>query len=379
MATDADTQPIVEFRGVGKTYGRTAILAGVNLTVDAGDFTVLYGPPASGKTVLLRCLLGLEHPTEGGIRLRGEDVTTRAAAERNVGYVPQSFALYPHLSVHDNIAYPLRLAGVGKRDVEPEVSQAAEMLKIADLLGKRPDQLSGGQKQRVAIARGIVKRTDLFVLDDPLAGLDFKLREQLFDDLRQMQQAWNVAFLYSTSDPIEAMTLAETIALLDGGSVQEVGPPERLYDVPQRTETMRLLGFPRANLLRGRITARPDGLWCSAGPFEFPVAAGHGSGTYWDGATIEVGIRPESIALEAADPSAGQLRAQAQVLLREDLGGEEIVYLETRAATLTSVVRHDALAAPLGDETVIGLDPRAAILFAPDGARIGQGATAAHG
>ncbi|MGH2531482.1 MAG: ABC transporter ATP-binding protein [Thermomicrobiales bacterium] len=376
---EPERQPIVEFRGVGKTYGGTTVLSGVDLMADAGDFTVLYGPPASGKTVLLRCLLGLEHPTEGGIRLRGEEVTRLPAAERNVGYVPQSFALYPHLSVHDNIAYPLRLAGMSGRDAEPAVAQAARMLKIADLLGKRPDHLSGGQKQRVAIARGIVKQTDLFVLDDPLAGLDFKLREQLFDDLRQMQQAWNVAFLYSTSDPIEAMTLADTVAVLDGGSVQEVGPPRRLYDEPRRTATMRLLGFPRANLLPGRITARPDGLWCSAGPFEFSVAAGHGSGTYWDGATIEVGIRPESLALDAADPAAGQLRAPARVLLREDLGGEEIVYLEARGAMLTSVVRHDALVAPLGDETVIGLDPRAAILFAPDGARIGQGATSAHG
>lgn len=371
--------PIVEFRGVGKTYGRTEVLAAVDLTVDAGDFTVLSGPPACGKTVLLRLLMGLEHPTSGEIHLRGEDVTRMPAAERNIGYVPQSFALYPHLSVHGNIAYPLRLAGVSARDAEPAVVHAAEMLKITDLLGKRPDQLSGGQKQRVAIARGIVKQTDLFVLDDPLAGLDFKLREQLFDDLRQLQQAWNVAFLYSTSDPIEALTLADRIALLDGGRVQEAGAPERLYDHPARAETMRLLGVPRANFLDGQMSSRPDGLWCAAGPFAFPVDAGHGSGTYWDGAMIAVGIRPESITLDAVDPAAGQLRTPARVLLREDLGGEEIVYVDAHGATLTCVVRHDALAGPMGDETVVALDPRAAVLFAPDGTRIGQGATLTHG
>jgi ABC-type sugar transport system ATPase subunit len=142
---------------------------------------------------------------------------------------------------------------------------------------------------------------------------------------------------------------------------------------------MRLLGFPRANFLTGHLASRPDGLWCTAGPFEFPVARDHQSGTYWDGAAIEVGIRPESLTLDAAGPDSGQLRAPGRVLLREDLGGEEIVYVEVRGATLTSVVRHDAHAAPLNDETVIGLDPRAAALFAPDGARIGGGAILTHG
>jgi ABC-type sugar transport system ATPase subunit len=373
-AAETEPQPIVEVRGLTKVYGHVPVLRDINLTVDPGDFTVVYGPPAAGKSVLMRLLMGLEQLTSGTIWLRGRDVTGVAPADRNIGYVPQSFALYPHLSVHDNIAYPLQLAGVKGSAAEPAVRQAAEMLNITDLLGKRPDQLSGGQKQRVAIARGIVKQTDLFIRDDPLAGLDFKLREQLVDDLKQLQQTWNVAFLYNTSDAIEALTLADHVAVLANGSIQEAGPPNRLYNAPEQRETMQLLGFPRTNFLTGRLSARPDGLRCLAGPFEFPVQLTEEHGAYWDGAPVSVGIRPESILLDGSGLDAGALRSSAQVLLREDLGGEEIVYLDARDTPLTTVIRHDVQSPAENDVTTIHLDPRRIFLFAVDGARIGQGA-----
>ena len=174
--------------------------------------------------------------------------------------MPQSFALYPHISVSDNIAYPLKLAKVNQRERDPIVRHAAEMLKITDLLQKRPDQLSGGQKQRVAIARGIAKQTDLFVLDDPLAGLDFKLREQLVDDLRELQASAGMTFLYTTSDAIEALTLADTVGRARSGSHRRGRSARaRCTKHPPLRPTMRLLGFPGANFLRGRWLSR-DGI-----------------------------------------------------------------------------------------------------------------------
>jgi multiple sugar transport system ATP-binding protein len=371
--TQTDPAPIVEIRNVSKRFGRKTIINDLSLMAQTGDFTVVYGPPSSGKTVLKRLLMGLEHPDSGEIWLRGENITHFSPADRNIGYVPQSFALYPHISVHDNIAYPLKLAGVKGPAAHQAVQHAAEMLNITEHLGKRPDQLSGGQKQRVAIARGIVKQTDVFVLDDPLAGLDFKLREQLVDDLKQLQEAWKVTFIYSTSDAIEALTLADQVAVLDAGQIVESGSPEQLYGAPARAETMSLLGFPPANFVAGTLANRAGGLWCVTELFEFPVRT-------WDsiseGTPVQVAIRPESIALETGvNPNGVRVHAPARILLREDLGGEEIVYLDVNGTPITTVIRHDAHAIPAEDQTTISLDPKDLALFASDGARIGQGAS----
>jgi ABC-type sugar transport system ATPase subunit len=366
-------EPILTFADIAKRYGPTEVLRKVDLGVVPGEFMVVFGSPTSGKSVLMRLLMGLEPPTAGRITLRGEEITRLPAAERNIGYVPQSFALYPHLSVHDNIAYPLKLAGVGARAGAPIVHRAAEMLKIADLLAKRPDQLSGGQKQRVAIARGIAKQTDVFVLDDPLAGLDFKLREQLVGDLRDLQVETGATFVYTTSDALEALTLADRIAVLAGGRIVEVGQPERLYDTPTRVETMRLLGFPQANLLTGRLVARDGGLWCETAPLAFPVRLIDGAGAAPDGEPVRVGIRPEAIAFAGHAAANGQLRLPARVLLREDLGGEEIIYLDVAGTALTTVVRHDTDTDLAADAATVALDPATILLYSPVGEWIGRG------
>ncbi len=214
-------------------------------------------------------MTGLEAPDSGRVILRGQDVTHESAAERNIGYVPQSFALYPHLSVRSNIAYPLDLAGVPAAESRQVVENAATMLGIIEHLDKSPDQLSGGQKQRVAIARGIAKRTDFFVLDDPLAGLDFKLREQLVEDLRDLKNATGASILYVTSDVIEALTLADTMAVLSAGTIIESGPPEHLYREPQNVRTMGLVGFPGANFLLGSMQRQDGEVWCTTPLFTF--------------------------------------------------------------------------------------------------------------
>lgn len=363
---------ILHFDAVAKRYGAAVVLDGVTLTVAAGDFAVIYGLPASGKSVLMRLLMGLEHPDAGRIMLRGADVTNLPAADRNIGYVPQSFALYPHLSVHDNIAYPLHLMGVAQAEAEPVVEHAAEMLRISDLLGKRPDQLSGGQKQRVAIARGIAKRTDVYVLDDPLAGLDFKLREQLVEDLRGLQADTRATFLYTTSDVVEAMTLADTLAVLDGGRIVEVGPPKRLYAEPARARTMALVGFPPANFVEATIEQRGDEVWCRSELFAVPIetsAAAEG--------LVTVAIRPEHLHLTPngnCRPGSGDdaVRLPGRIVLREDLGGEEIVYVETGGKILTAVDRHTLRQGDLGEVSIEVRLNALTIFRAANGERIGR-------
>lgn len=369
------TTPILQFEQVSKAYGNAPVLSGIDLTADAGDLTVVYGPPASGKSVLVRILTGLEHADSGRILLRGQDITSMAPADRNIGYVPQSFALYPHLSVRKNISYPLDLAGVPASDSRDVVANAAAMLKIEEHLEKSPDQLSGGQKQRVAIARGIAKRTDFFVLDDPLAGLDFKLREQLVDDLRGLKAATGASVLYVTSDVIEAMTLADRMAVLSEGQIIETNQPELLYRTPQHAHTMALVGFPPANFLRGTLEHRGDQYWCVTPLFAFLAAIASPNAQR----DVFVGIRPERIHLSHrvgdVGDDEGPLHASAKVMLREDLGGEDIVYLQAQGVPLTMVDRDHHRGDDLNADVTLSIFPHHLTIFAADrGSLLGRGA-----
>ena len=227
-------RPILSVREVHKSFKRVQVLRGVSFDIGPGAFAVVYGLPGAGKSVLLRAIVGLESIDSGRITIRGENVAGVHAGKRNIGYVPQSFALFPNRSVRDNIAYPLTLSGVDRSEISSAVDSIATMLQIREHLDKLPSQLSGGQKQRVAIARGLVKKTELFLLDDPLAGLDFKLRERLIDDLRELQDTLGATFIYATSDPVESLGLAERLLALDGGSIVDDRPPLSMYRYPTR-------------------------------------------------------------------------------------------------------------------------------------------------
>ncbi|MGZ5367465.1 MAG: ABC transporter ATP-binding protein, partial [Aeromicrobium sp.] len=238
---------LLTFESISKSYGGPPILSGLDLSVEEGEFFVLFGASASGKSVLLTMLVGLQAPDAGTIRLRGVDAASVRPGARRLGYVPQSFALFPNRSVRDNIAYPLTIAKESKSTIETAVGKMADLLDIGGLLDRTPGQLSGGQKQRVAIARGLVRSTELYVLDDPLVGLDFKLRERLVDDLRNTREALGATFLYATSDAGEALALGSTVAVLAGGKVCEQGAPYELYRNPRRLETMMSLCVPPSN------------------------------------------------------------------------------------------------------------------------------------
>jgi ABC-type sugar transport system ATPase subunit len=368
-------QPILLLESISKSYGGTQVLSDLSFSATAGNLTVVYGPPAAGKSVLVRVLTGLEQPDSGRIFLRGQDVTHEAPAERNIGYVPQSFALYPHLSVRGNISYPLDLAHVPSSETRDVVANAAAMLKIEEHLDKKPDQLSGGQKQRVAIARGIAKRTDFFVLDDPLAGLDFKLREQLVDDLRALNTVTGASILYVTSDVIEAMTLADELAVLADGTIIERGLPETLYREPRALGTMALVGFPPANFLHGSLERRDDETWCTTDLFAFAAEVSSHAAP----GDVIVGFRPERIHLSHRpvhhDGADGRtLQFPATIVLREDLGGEDIVYLAASGQSLTMVDRDHYQGDDLDQQVTVSIYPDMVALFdVTSGERIGSG------
>ncbi len=259
----------VAFRSATKTYHGAPALNELDLEIESESLTVLCGPPKSGKSVLFRVLVGLEKLDRGKIEVDGQDIAVLPPAMRPIGYVPQSFALFPHLTVYDNIAYPLKLARVARGEIARRVDRAAGILSIGHLLKKTPDQLSGGEKQRTAVARGLLKNAKLFVLDDPLVGLDYKLRERLMDELKDLRAELKATFLYATSDSLEALTMAQKLVVLDRGRVVQHGDADEVYHQPQHLRSLELIGFPQANILQGVS----DGKTIEAGPLRFDWAS----------------------------------------------------------------------------------------------------------
>jgi ABC-type sugar transport system ATPase subunit len=319
----------VRLQNVSRQYRHLRALDDVSVEIASQSLTVLCGPPAAGKSVLLRLLVGLEQPSAGRILINDRDITDVPAAQRRIGYVPQSFALFPHVSVFDNIAYPLSLQRVGRAEIERRVDQVADILRIKPLLTKRPAQLSGGEKQRTAIARGVLKNADLFLLDDPLVGLDFKLRESLMEDLKDMRAELGATFLYVTSDSLEALTMAEDLIVLDAGRMVDANAAAALYHRPRHLRAAELVGFPRCNVLPGVLEA--DGL-CRTGIVDFRLS----QPTNFVG-EVAVAARPEHI---LHTPSG----APATIRLMENIGAECVVYFQVGDETLVTSVPSPSVA-----------------------------------
>ncbi|MCB8874365.1 ABC transporter ATP-binding protein [Acidisoma silvae] len=316
------------FEAVAKSYRARPAIRDLTLEIADQSLTVFCGPPAAGKSVLFRLLVGLEQPDRGRILIDGRDIAADSAADRRIGYVPQSFALFPHMSVYANIAYPLRQQGVAAAEIDRRVGQAAEILRIKPLLQKKPSQLSGGEKQRAAIARGTLKDARIFILDDPLVGLDFKLRESLMEDLKDMRATLGATFLYATSDSLEALTMAEQLVVMDQGGVVEAGPVERLYHQPAMLRSAALIGFPRCNLIQGEVTR---------GVCQTPLG---GFATGAPDGDVTAAIRPEHIVYAPQDVRA----LPGRVTLMENLGAECVVYAEYEGVAVVSVPESDRVA-----------------------------------
>ena len=334
------TNAAVAFQDVTKTFGQVLAVNQLSLQVAQGEFLVLLGPSGCGKTTSLRMLAGLERISSGTIRIGDTVVNELPPRARNVAMVFQSYALYPHLSVFDNLAYPLRIRGAPKTSIAPRVQEVAALLQIGDLLERRPKQLSGGQRQRVALGRAIVRHPAVFLMDEPLSNLDAQLRVHTRGELKRLQSDLGVTTIYVTHDQAEAMTLADRVAIMRDGLLQQVGPPREIYDRPSNTFVGGFLGSPGMNFLRGRLHM-DDGLlaWTANGlalalPPQWATTLLNASPAHED---VYFGVRPENVAiLDQPDGSA----LPADVYVSEALGNETLVRLQVAGQEL--VARADA-------------------------------------
>ena len=298
--TDAmPRRPIITFENVTKRYGKVVAVDNVSLTIDEGEFFALLGPSGCGKTTLLRMVAGFETPDEGRILIDGKDVTAIAPNRRPVNMVFQSYAVFPHMTVADNVAYGLKVAGTPEAERRTRVAEALALVKLDGYGERKPDQLSGGQRQRVALARALVKRPRVLLLDEPLSALDAKLREQMRFELTQLQQTIGVTFLIVTHDQDEALAMADRCAVMNRGALQQAGAPSDLYEFPNSRFVADFIG--QVNMFEGRLTVdEPDHAQITAGELDAPVFLDHGV-TGAHGATVWVAVRPEKIELSSRE------------------------------------------------------------------------------
>jgi multiple sugar transport system ATP-binding protein len=354
----------IVLEAVAKRYpDGTEALAPTSLRIGDGELFVLVGPSGCGKSTLLRLIVGLERPTAGRILVGGEDVTRRDPKDRNMAMVFQSYALYPHLSVRDNLAFPLRLARVPDEEIAARVDETAQTLGIQGLLERRPAALSGGQRQRVAMGRAIIRRPAAFLLDEPLSNLDAQLRGSMRAELSRLQRQLGTTMIYVTHDQTEAMTLGQRIALLRDGKLQQVGAPRDLYRAPRNLFVAGFIGSPPMNLIPARLLG--DKLRCPMGDLVLPeVLAGNDAPR-----EVIAGIRPEQ--LRPAEPSeSGSFTIKAEVV--EWLGADLLLHLDTERSDRRPG-EHNRLIARLdaarrvqpGEQVTLAVDAAELLLFDP--------------
>jgi multiple sugar transport system ATP-binding protein len=367
----------IQIEHVTKAYGAVTAVDDISLQVEDGEFLVLVGPSGCGKSTLLRMIAGLEDVTDGEILIGDRDVTDLPPRSRDIAMVFQTYALYPHMSVRQNMGYGLKARRVAKPEIARRVEEVAELLGLADLLERRPAQLSGGQRQRVAMGRAIVREPKAFLLDEPLSNLDAKLRVGMRASLAQLHQRLGVTTVYVTHDQTEAMTLGERVAVMRDGKVLQIDRPKDLYERPSNLFIASFIGSPTMNLVHA--TAHDDGL--SFGQFRVPFADGRRPD--WLPETVVVGIRPEVFEDAAFAPGLPTISVVVEVL--EELGSDAHVFFHVDASPVSAelaeaipdvralfTARVDAQSrAMVGATLELAVDPRRFHFFDPEtGARL---------
>ncbi len=346
----------VEWKNVAKRFGAVNVIPDFSLAIEPGEFVVLLGPSGCGKTTLMRMLAGLEAVSAGQILIDGHDVTHKPPGQRGVAMVFQQYALYPHMSVRDNMAFGLRNIGLAESVIAQRVQSAAKMLELDALLERKPTQLSGGQRQRVAISRAVVKEPAAFLFDEPLSNLDAALRARTRVELAQLHKRLRATMVFVTHDQVEAMTLADRIVVMNGGRIDQVGAPMDIYRRPATRFVAGFVGSPAMNMLpvqaaglvEGRLAVRLPG----GRELVTPVVAG---------SAVELGVRPEALRL-AAD---GELRGEVAVV--ERLGERTLVHVQTQGCGLL-VAEGDAAHEPrIGDHVALAIDGSRVHLFDAQG------------
>ncbi|GAB5468057.1 MAG: ABC transporter ATP-binding protein [Rhodospirillales bacterium] len=369
----------LEIRNVTKSFGESQVLSGISLDIADGEFVSLVGPSGCGKSTLLRIIAGLEAQSSGEIRIGGSDVSGMRAADRNLSMVFQSYALYPHLTVAENIAVPLRMrrlnaaqrlpllgglmpgAKARRHEIDRAVVQAAATLEIDRLLSRKPGQLSGGQRQRVALGRALVREPAAFLLDEPLSNLDAKLRVQTRSEIAELHRRLGATFVYVTHDQVEAMTMSSRIAVMIGGEILQCAAPETVYDDPDDIRVAEFIGSPKINILP--VDLRRNGLHFPDRPL--PLATGT-----IDEQTLRVGLRPEALRMAGA---GSEVFLSGHVAHLENLGSEVFAQVEVPGQDGRIVLRADPAQRQrlgLGAEIGLTFDPEQALVFDGDGKRL---------
>jgi sn-glycerol 3-phosphate transport system ATP-binding protein len=344
----------VTLDNVRKVYaGGVEAVKGVSLAIPDGSFTVLLGPSGCGKSTLLRMIAGLETITSGTASISGKVVNQVEPADRDIAMVFQNYALYPHMSVYDNMAYGLRNRGVARPEIEQRVAEAAKLLAIGDFLKRKPRELSGGQRQRVAMGRAIVREPQAFLFDEPLSNLDAKLRVQMRIEIRRLHNRLKATSIFVTHDQIEAMTMADTIVVMNQGRVEQTGAPNDVYRFPATRFVATFIGSPAMNLLPGRVTA-PGEVDVGGGRVRFDTAAY----AVETGREVEVGIRPEDLRLAGSGEGALIFTKD----FAEELGATRLFHGMVGDAAVVVALSG---AAPAGDRFGLGTAPEAVHLFDP--------------
>src|SRR5580765_8623493 len=326
----------IDFKQLTKAFpGGTKAVDELDLEIADGEFMVVVGPSGSGKTTALRIAAGLEEATSGEVWIGDEVMNDVPPMDRNIAMVFQSYALYPHMTVYENMAFGLKLHGLRKREIEPRVTAAATMLGIDDLLKRKPGQLSGGQRQRVAMGRAIVREPDAFLMDEPLSNLDAKLRVEMRAYLATLHQRLQTTTLYVTHDQTEAMTMGDRVAVMHNGQLQQVDTPQRLYEHPVNLFVAGFIGSPAMNLVHSQLVERDGGLHVEFGPVSLRIPdtllAGRPGLRGYAGKPVIVGLRPEDIEDVAFVPSANGSTLDIDVALAEAMGAELIAHFPVAA------------------------------------------------
>ncbi|MBW9051427.1 ABC transporter ATP-binding protein [Rhizobium mesosinicum] len=363
---------------IGKSYGDNAILQNISLDVEPGEFIALVGPSGCGKSTLLRILAGLDHADSGEIVIGGREMSDVAAADRNIAMVFQSYALYPHLTAGQNIAVPLamrrlsrvqRLPFLGpvmpgyraiRSGISKDVQETAKALKIDHLLERKPGQMSGGQRQRVALARAMVRHPSVFLMDEPLSNLDANLRVHARGEIVELHRRAGVPTVYVTHDQAEALSMADRVAVMIGGELLQLAPPQVIYDDPAHIEVARFVGQPRINLL----PARAENRTVAFGDIRLALEDDNSAGT-----GVMLGIRPEFVRLEAE----GETSLSARIERLEFLGSEVILFCRLNAigeTVLAKLAPDDAAGLAAGMAVALSFEPDKAMVFAADGRRL---------
>ena len=346
----------IELRKIVKTYGDVEVIHGIDLSIEPGDFTVFVGPSGCGKSTLLRMIAGLEPISGGDLLIDGQRMNEVPAARRGIAMVFQSYALYPHMNVYQNLAFGLETAKVPKDEIKARVQRAAEILQIVPLLQRKPKQLSGGQRQRVAIGRAIVREPKIFLFDEPLSNLDAELRVQMRVEIAKLHNDLGNTMIYVTHDQVEAMTMADKIVVLRLGVIEQAGAPLELYNNPRNLFVAGFIGSPKMNFLEA--SAAGGGLQVAGGNLSLPRNIA--------GATV-MGIRPEHITI--ADGSGTKL-ADVRVDLVESLGGQTVVYATTADGQALTIVLEGQRRFDLGSTVQAFIDPARVHLFDAEGMAI---------